>query len=146
MDKERLVKWILYISYSIACAISGVLIFYAAKNGFLYSKVLDHVAIKALILGIPALCCIIIDFHYHLYEMIEGPAWATSFVTPIVCLLIGYLLIGDKQIVEIFGISISAELIYILMYVISVVISYLAGLWSIFTGDEPKRRYFRSNP
>lgn len=138
MERERRIKKVLYILYSIACAISAFLIVYAATNGDLYSKPFDKLTIKALILGIPAVCCILIDMHYHEFEMVEGPAWATSIFFPLICLLIGYRWIGDKTAVNLFSLTISGKVICVLMYTISVMVSYLAGLWSIFTGDEPE--------
>ena len=137
MKRERRIKKVLYILYSVACAVSAFLIVYAAINGDLYSKPFDKLTIKALILGIPAVCCILIDMHYHQFEMVEGPAWATSIFFPLICLLIGYLWIGDKTAVNLFGLTISGKVICVLMYAISVIVSYCAGLWSIFTGDEP---------
>lgn len=138
MDRERRIKKVLYILFSIACSVSALLTVYAAITGDLYSKPFDKLIIKGLILGIPAVCCILIDMHYHEFEMIEGPAWATSLFFPLVCLLIGYLWIGDKTAVSLFSLSISAKVICVLMYALSVVVSYCAGLWSIFTGDEPE--------
>ena len=141
MNRERRIKRILYILYSVACAVSCYLIFYAAKNGTLYTPVFEQIKIKALILGIPAVCCLLIDMHYYPYELIEGPAWSTSIGGPFVCLLCGYLLIGSKQAVEIFGMNVPAKVIYILMYALAVIISYCAGLLSIYISDEPTHRH-----
>lgn len=137
MERERRIKKVLYILYSAACAVSAIFIVYAAINGDLYSKPFDKLTIKALILGIPAVCCLLIDMHYHQFEMLEGPAWSTSIFFPLICLFIGYYWIGDKTAVNLFSLTISAKVICVLMYAISVMVSYLAGLWSIFTGDEP---------
>ena len=140
MDRERRIKRVLYVLYSIACAVSALLIVYAAINGDLYSEPFDKLTVKALILGIPAVCCILIDMHYHQYEMVEGPAWATSIFFPLICLLIGYLWVGDKTAVRLFDLTISSKVIFVVMYALSVIVSYLAGLWSILSGDEPAPR------
>lgn len=140
MIEARWFKRILYIVYTIGCAFSGYVIYYAAKNGTLYTDVFDHLIVKALILGIPAVLCFIFDMIYH-SDMMEAFAWQTSIGAPIVCLLIGFFIIGDKQEISVFGLSISVSVVYILMYAISLVITYLTGLFAIWTGEDERPKW-----
>lgn len=139
-------KRILYIIYTIGCAFSGYVIYYAANNGTLYTSVFDHLIVKLLILGIPAALCIIIDMIYHPYDMIEAFAWPTSFGVPFTCLLVGYLMIGDKQEISVFGLSIPTTVIYIVMYALSVLITYLVGLLAIWVAEDENPKSSSSKP
>lgn len=144
MLESKWFKSILYSTYTVACAFSGYLIYYAAKNGTLYTAVLDHLLVKALIVGIPVILCIIMDMIYHPYDIFEGFAWTTSLGSPFVCLLIGYLLIGNKQEINIFGLTIPATVIYVLMYTLSLVVTYLAGLLGIWAGEDERPKKYPS--
>ena len=148
MIEAKWFKSILYIVYTIGCVFSGCVIYYAAKNGMLYTGLLHQVKVKLLILGIPAILCIIIDEIYHSHDMFEAFAWETSIGWPVFCLLVGHLVLrGDKQAIAVFGLSIPASVIYILMYALSLVVTWLAGLLAIWTGEDqrPKRRGARTH-
>lgn len=146
MIEKTWFKRILYVLFTIGCGFSGCVIYYGAKNGTLYSGVFEHFTVKALILGIPVVLCIIIDMIYHQYDPFEAFAWETSLGTPFVCLLIGYLVIGGKEEVSIFGLSVPVSVIYVLMYAVSLVITYLAGLLAIWTGEDERPKNTRSRP
>lgn len=129
-------KRVLYTIYTIGCAFSGYVIYYAANNGTLYTRVFDHIIVKLLILGIPAVLCIIMDMIYHPFDMLETFAWQSSLGVPFTCLLVGYLVIGNRQEINVIGLSIPITAIYILMYALSLIITYLVGLLAIFVAED----------
>lgn len=129
-------KRILYTAYTIGCGFSGYVIYFAAKNGMLHTGILDHLAVKAMIIGIPAVLCIIFDKIYHPYNMFEAFAWETALCMPFVFMLIGYFIVGGKQAVSVFELSIPASVMYGLMYGLSLLIIYLLGLFAIWIGED----------
>lgn len=137
MKEKSWFKRICYCILLLGCAFAGYVIYYASENGTLYTEFQEHLITKALILGIPAFLCLVIDMIYQSHEMLEAIAWKTSFGTVLFCLPVGYWLLGDQQEAVIFGLSVPGTLIYILMYAIPVGISLLVGLLDIYIGEDP---------
>lgn len=154
MIEKKWFKGILYALYTIACAFSGYVIYYAAKNGTLYSSIFDNFKVKAIILGVPMVFGLILDLIRRYYNMsyMEWAAFSTSIGAPIACLLIGRIILGslgEATVIDVFGLfSLKHTTIYILTYAISVAITYLTGMLCIWISvdDRPQKSYSPSYP
>ena len=149
MVEKTWFKCILYVILTLGCLFSGLVIYYAAKNGMLSSGLMENLQVKAIIVVVPFVLCLIIDYIYHYDEMIESFGWSTAIGAPLTCLFIGYSTIGimgDKTIIDLYLFKMPVSVIYILMYAIPLVITYLVGLLSIWTGEAPKRYVKTSTP
>ena len=140
MDKERRIKKILYITLTIACAIAGVLLYYAVTKGLLYPNLFDNLLIKSIIVLIPIIFSFVIENYFEHYMPGDNPI-VTSIGMALVCLFIGWVsggFDGGKTSIEFLGMTLSTKLFCILVFAIPLGVSYIAGLWSIFTGDLRK--------